>query len=385
MLALRRTRPLPFVILLLGLCAPAIAQISAQPTTNLPTNMPTEANRPVTISGQVATDDGTPLAEPVELQRVCGNVVKGEVSTDSKGKFTILIENNTQTTFQSASEGGGAYEMGTQLGGRNSQTTRTQLWGCEIRALLPGYYSGSVSLAGRDFSLPVQVGTIVMRRINANGAGTAISATALQAPEAARKEFDKARDAYAKKKFDDADKHLAKAVELYPQYATALDLRGRVQRAQKSDADAEKSFQAAIAADEKYVMPYLHLAQLQATHGKWDEVVRLSNRAVELDPVSFPEPYYFSTVAYLKLNNAKDARRTVAKVLELDKEHRFPRAELIMGNFLRFEGDIPGSTEHYRKYVSLNPPDPELPAIKAYLADLEKQPTAQPPTAQKPK
>ena len=118
---------------------------------------------------------------------------------------------------------------------------------------------------------------------------------------------------------------------------------------------------------------------------KWEDVLRLSNKAVELDPVSFPDPYYFSTVAYLKLNNAKDARRTVTKVLELDKEHRFPRAELIMGNFLRFEGDIPGSTEHYRKYVSLNPPAPELPAIKAYLADLEKQPAAQPPAAQKPK
>lgn len=360
------------VLLLLGFSAPLSAQISAQPTTNLPTEMPTEANRPVSISGQVALDDGTPLAEPVELQRVCGNVVKGEVTTDSKGRFTILLENNTPTTFQSASEGGGAAEMGAQIGFRTSQTTRTQLWGCEIRALLPGYFSGSVSLAGRDFSMPVSVGTIVMRRINANGIGTSVSATALQAPEAARKEFDKARDAYAKKKFDEADKHLAKAVELYPQYANALDLRGRVQRAQKSDADAEKSFLAAIAADEKYVLPYIHLAQLQATHGKWEEVVRLSNKAVELDPVSFPDPYYFSTVAYLKLNNAKDAKRTVTKVLELDKEHRFPRAELIMGNMLRFEGNIPGSTEHYRKYVALNPPDPELPAIKAYLAELEK-------------
>ena len=249
------------VLLLLGFSAPLFAQISAQPTTNLPTEMPTEANRPVSISGQVALADGTPLAEPVELQRVCGNVVKGEVTTDSKGRFTILLENDNLTSFQSASEGGGASEMGARLGSRTSQTTRTQLWGCEIRALLPGYFSGSVSLAGRDFSMPVSVGTIVMRRINSNGIGTSVSATALQAPEAARKEFDKARDAYAKKKLDDADKHLAKAVELYPQYANALDLRGRVQRAQKSDADAEKSFLAAIAADDKYVLPYIHLAQ----------------------------------------------------------------------------------------------------------------------------
>jgi len=372
MLALKIFRMLLGNFLLLFSSIAAIAQISAQPTTNLPSQLPTETNRPVEISGHVVLDDGTPLTEPVEVQRVCGNIVRGEVYSDSHGNFTILLDDKSIPAFQSASEGGGATMMGADMGRRVSETTRTQLWGCDVRALLPGYSAGSVSLAGRDFSLPVSLGPITLHRIGA-GVGTSISATALQAPESARKEYDKGRDDFAKKKFTDADKHLAKAIELFPRYASALDLRGREQRARRLDTEAETSFADAIATDEKYVPPYLHLAQLHATHGKWPEVIRLSDKAIELDAASYPDPYYFKTVAHIMLKQIPDAKRNVSKVLELDKDHRFPRAELIMGNILRSEKDIPGATEHFRKYVQLDPNAPEAPDIRVYLDDLEKQ------------
>lgn len=369
-------------LLVLSLSVAVLAQISAQPTTNLPSHLPSETNRPVEISGHVVLDDGTPLTEPVEVQRVCGNIVKGEFYSDSRGNFTILLDDKSIPAFQSASEGGGATTMGADMGTRLSQTTRTQLWGCEVRALLPGYTAGAVSLAGRDFSLPVSLGPITLRRIGGS-AGATISATALQAPDDARKEYDKGRDDFAKKKFTDADKHLAKAIELYPKYASALDLRGREQRARRLDDDAEKSFANAIAADEKYVPPYLHLAQLQATQGKWPEVIRLSDKAIELDAASYPDPYYFKTVAHIMLKQIPDAKRNASKVLELDRDHRFPRAELIMGNILRHENDIPGAAEHLRKYIQLDPTAREAPDIQAYLDGLQKS-DAQAKPAPKP-
>lgn len=360
------------LISLLSSFIPAVAQISAQPTTNLPSNLPTETNRPVTISGRVVLEDGTPLTEPVEVQRVCGNIVHGEVYSDSRGSFEILLDDKSNPSFQSASEGGGASTMGADMGSRLSQTTRTQLWGCDIRALLPGYRSGAVSLAGRDFSTPVSLGAITLHSIG-SGTGNTISATALQAPPTARKEYDKARDDFAKKKFADADKHLAKAIELYPQYASAFDLRGREQRARRLDSEAEKSFADAIAADDKYIPPYLHLAQLQAMVGKWPDVVRLSDKAIELDSTSYPDPYYFKTVAHIMLKQIPDAKRSVSKVLELDREHRFPRAELVMGNIFRSENDLPNAVAHLRKYVELEPNAPEAAAIREYIDNIGKQ------------
>lgn len=74
----------------------------------------------------------------------------------------------------------------------------------------------------------------------------------------------------------------------------------------------------------------------------------------------------------MMLQQVAEAKRAVSKVLELDKERRFPRAELIMGNILRAEGDIARSAEHLRRYVQLDPTGRDVPNVQAYLDDLAK-------------
>jgi tetratricopeptide (TPR) repeat protein len=351
----------------------AFAQISAQPTTNLPSAFPSETNRPVSISGRIVLEDGTALAEAVEVQRICGNVVKGDTFSDSQGKFTVFLDDKSTAAFQSASEGGGVSEMGAQIGGgRASQTTRTQLWGCEVRAVLPGYLSGAVSLAGIDFSAPVTLSPIVMRRVS-SGAGNSISAIALKAPKDARAEYDKGRDDFSKKKYDDADKHLAKAVDKYPQYASAYDLRGRVQRAMQKNDEAEKSFRSAIDADKEYVPPYLHLAALQASRGKWGDVVQFSDQAIKLDDRSYAEPYYFKAVAHLKLNQVSEAQQNLAKLLEIDKDHHFPKGDLMLGNILRAQGDKAGAIGHFQNYIKYEPVAADAARVKAFLQEYENE------------
>ena len=362
-----------FVLLIGGLQYPGRlqAQISAQPTTNRPSDLPTETRRPVSISGAVVLDDGTPLSEPVQIQRVCGNIVHGENYTDSRGKFTIWLDENSGIGYQQASEGGGNSTMGAQLGNSSSQTTRTQLWNCEIRALLPGYYSGSVSLAGRDFSVPVTLSNIVLRRIGGS-THQSVSARDLQVPPDARKEFEKGRDDYFKKKYDDADKHLAKAINIYPEYASALDLRGREQRTRRMDDEAEKSFRAAIAADDKFIAPYIHLAALLATHARWPEVITMSDKAIELDADGYTEPYYFKATAHIMSQQIPEAKTNISKVLQMDKDHRFPRAELMMGNILRSEGNDAEAAQHMKTYLSLEPNGPDAARIQEYLAKVEQ-------------
>jgi len=359
------------------------AQISAQPTTNRPSDLPTETRRPVSISGAVVLDDGSPLSEPVQIQRVCGNIVHGENYSDARGKYTIWLDENSSIGYQQASEGGGNSTMGAQLGDRSSQTTRTQLWNCELRALLPGYSAGSVSLAGRDFSVPVTVTNIVLHRIGGS-AHQSVSAKDLQVPADARKEFEKGRDDYFKKKYEDADKHLAKAIGLYPDYSSALDLRGRVQRARRMDDEAEKSFHSAIAADEKFVAPYLHLAALLATYGRWPEVITMSDKAIELDANGYTEPYYFKAIAHLMTKQVPEAKLNVSKVLQMDKDHRFPRAELMMGNILRSEGNDVAAAEHFRDYLKLEPSGPDVPKVKEYLATFEQKTSPSAPLKQQP-
>jgi tetratricopeptide (TPR) repeat protein len=351
----------------------ALAQISAQPSTNLPSQMPTELNRPVSINGQVVLENGTPISETVVILRVCGSLVHRETTTGPNGKFSVILsDTNTNGTLQGASEGGGTSEFGARVGGQISQTTRTQLWGCEIRASLTGYMSTSVSLAGRDFSAPLNIGKIVLHSTNAGGASS-ISVNSSKAPDNAKKELEKARADFSKKNYPDAEKHLAKAVEIYPQYASAWDLRGREQRLQKQDAEAEKSFLAAISSDEKYIPPYIQLTGLYAGRGNWSEVLRLSSKVIELDPSNYPDAYFLNALGHFNLKQLPEAESSAQKAVELDKEHKFPRAELLLGKILQVRGNDASAVAHLRNYIKLEPSSPEVAGIQEYFAKVDEQ------------
>jgi tetratricopeptide (TPR) repeat protein len=335
--------------------------------------MPTETRRPASISGQVVLEDGTPSREPVEILRVCGNMVRRETYSNEKGKFTIILdENSTSKTLQGASEGGGTAEFGAQIGNRISTTTRTQLWGCEIRAALPGFTSSSVSLQGRDFSMPVTIPPIVLRR-SRGVEGNIINAISAKAPEDARKEFEKGREEFLKKKYSDADKHLARAIHLYPQYSTAMDLRGRAQRLMKQDAEAEKSFLAAINVDEKFIPPYIQLAGLNASQARWDNVLLLGGKVIEFDPFNYPDAYFLKAFAHFNLKQMAEAETNAKKAVEIDKEHRFPRAELLLGRILQAKGDNVAAAEHLRNYLKLEPTSSEVKSINEFLAKVEQE------------
>jgi tetratricopeptide (TPR) repeat protein len=337
---------------------------NTRPTIPNPNSYPnTEMTRPIYIRGKVILDHGGQISEPVPIQRICGSSSHREGYTDSNGNFSILVGDNSN--FQDASESG-------SFGNRPSTITSRQLWNCELRAMLPGYSSSTISLAGRDFSDMSSVGDIVLSKIG-GVEGNSISVTSLKAPDKAKNEYQKALESYDQKKYANAEKHLAKAVEIYPQYATAWDLRGREQMRQQQDAEAIKSFQAAIAADEKFVGPYIKLAVLISAKSDWAEVVRLTDRALQLDPLSYPDAWFLNGAAHYNLKQYPEAERCAAKAIALDKEHRFPRSELLMGSLLQRQGNNAGAAEHFRNFLKLEPKAAEAQQISDFLAKYDQR------------
>ncbi len=300
-------------------------------------------------------------------------MVHRETVTSAHGTFNVILsDTNTNSTLQGASEGGGTTQFGAQLGKQVSKTTRTQLWGCEIRASLPGYLSSAVSLAGRDFSTPVNIGSIFLRRISASE-GTVVSAVSAAAPDSAKKEFEKGKNDFSKKKYPDAEKHLAKAVEFYPLYAQAWELLARAQRIKRNNIEAEKSYLSAIRADEKFVSPYIQLGGLYASQGKWDGVLRLTGKVIELDPNGYPDAHFLQAFAFYNLKQVFEAETSARKAVETDKLHRFPRAELLLGRILQMKGENAAAAKHLRNYLLLEPNSPESPNIQSFLAQFDKQ------------
>src|SRR5206468_6816643 len=149
---------------------------------------------------------------------------------------------------------GSASGMGSNsnLGSRSGLGAGSALFGCELRASYPGYRSDVVELGTRHSMDDPEVGTIILHRLS-NVQGTTISLTSALAPKGAQKSYEKGMQLAAKSKFEEAEKRLSEATQLYPKYAQAWYALGQVQQQQGRGDDARKAYQAAIEADKKFV------------------------------------------------------------------------------------------------------------------------------------
>lgn len=362
----------------------------SRPTTpnnpNNPNNMPgrmpgqmpqqTEMQRPMFFSGKVMLDDGTPPPDSVRIERVCGGRTIPEANTDRKGHFSFQMGQNVNL-FADASTSDGAFgrpgSNGGMMGGGSSMggMRERDLMGCELRASLAGYRSDVVNLSNRKFMDNPDVGTIILHRLG-NVEGLTISATSIAAPKEAKKSYEKGHEALGKNKLEDAQKHLEKAVELYPKFAAAWFDLGTVNDRQKNPEGARKAYSQAIAADAKYISPYEGMAQLAARDSNWQEVADITDRMIRLNPVDFPRAYYLNAVAKLNLKKFDDAEKSAKDLIGMDTRRQFVSAEHVLGLILANKQDYPSAATHLRKYIEIAPPGSEVDYAKKQLAELEK-------------
>lgn len=134
----------------------------------------------------------------------------------------------------------------------------------------------------------------------------------LQRAARARIEYQQGCVALRKKKRSDAEKHFRKAVHEYRKYAAAWVTLGQVLAAQQRTADACNACLQASVVEPSYVAAYLCLADIAARVHSWDEVLRLSGRALELDPSTNAVAYEYHAAANLNLRNLAEAKKRFA-------------------------------------------------------------------------
>jgi tetratricopeptide (TPR) repeat protein len=367
---------------------PGLPNPNQYPNNNNPNNrFPEQQQRPIFLSGKVMLDDGTPPAEPVTIERVCNGNPRAEAYTDSKGRFSFQL-GQSQGVLQDASMssagdgrfGGGGYgntssPMGTNqstggFGGAGGSGT-SDLMGCEIRANLPGFRSDSINLGSRRTFDNPDLGTIILHRL-ANVEGATISAISLQAPKDAKKAFDKGREFLKKKKDPEAAKEFEKAVEIYPKYSTAWFELGRLKEQQKDAEGAMKAYSQALAADPKYLNPYRQLAGMYVKDQKWKDAADTTSRLIRLDPVDFPDAYFYHSVANYYLKNYDEAEKSVREAQKLDSRNRMPKSNQLLGAILAEKQDFAGAAEQIKKYLTFLPAGQEADNARKQLIELEK-------------
>jgi Flp pilus assembly protein TadD len=357
---------------------------------------PDQQQRPIFLSGKVMMDDGTPPPDQVTIERVCGGIIRPEGYADSKGRFSFQLGQNTammpdaSVGSDAGGFGGGGFgqprQTGGTMGGRGAGVNERDLMGCEIRASLAGFRSDVVSLAGRRMLDNPDVGTIVLHRL-AKVDGFTFSGTSAFAPKDAKKAYEKGREQAKKKKWEDAEKELQKAVTAYPKYAAAWYELGMVQQQQNRAEDARKSFSESINADAKFVSPYAQLARMAVAENKWPDVAENTGRLIKLNPYYSPEVYLYSAIANLQMQKLDVAEEHAREALKMDEKHRMPKANHVLGVILAQKQDFPAAAENLRDYLKFAPNAQDGDQVRKQLAQVEqlmgaKNPAQQTQTAQ---
>jgi len=315
-------------------------------------------------------DDGIPLTDQVTIQSICHGQTHAEGYTDSKGNFSLDLGGRTQEAMPSAEDTGSG--LGSRPGSTQRQGTRRQLQDCDLQAVLPGFTSQVVPLASKisDFG-NADIGTIVLHRME-HVEGLTISATSAQAPDKARKDFEKGREEEKKAKWEAAKQRFSEAVELYPKYAVAWYELGKVQLEMKDVAAAKKSFEQALTADAKYISPLQDLAALAVQAKDWKAAADNTEKILSLNPLSFPQIWYYNAAANYYLNAFDKAEKSARQGLIVDVQHRFPRLEYVLGIILVQKHDYQGAVAHIRSYLQLAPHAADAQHVQQQMAEVEK-------------
>jgi tetratricopeptide (TPR) repeat protein len=321
----------------------------------------------VFISGKVTLDDGTELSEPVAIQTICRGQRHTVAYSDRGGGFSFQFGDPNYTGSVDMSDASSSMITAKS----NVQDARN--WqDCELQAALAGFSSDPIELTGRMTSLEsTDVGRVTLHRLE-HVEGTSISVTSALAPNAAKKALEKGCEYEKKGKWDQAEQSFAKAVQIYPKYAAAWTELGEAQVHRNDTASARHSFEQSVAADPKYVNPYEGLARLAFNASEWQQVVDATNKLLALNPINFPDAYFFSGVANFHLNNFDAAEKSARQGIRVDDGHQIPKMEYLLGMILMRKGDYPGAAAHMSQYLHLPIQPSEVAEANKELAEIAR-------------
>lgn len=193
--------------------------------------------------------------------------------------------------------------------------------------------------------------------VGANGA--TVSLAQYKVPKKAREEFKKAESALNERKTDEAQKHLAKALEIHPEYADALTMRGIMNLEQKNYDAAISDLDHAIKADPSYATAYVAMGATFNMTQRFDEALRSLDRGVALAPQSW-QAYFEMAKAQVGKSNYEAAIRSADKAQALSNG-TYPFVHLLKAHAM----------------LALKQYDPAMGELQAFLDQAPKAPQAE--------
>jgi Flp pilus assembly protein TadD len=209
------------------------------------------------------------------------------------------------------------------------------------------------------------MGTTVSLRLPVNDAPAAglssntVSVAQYKVPEQARNEYMKAAQASERTKAPEALKHLARALEIYPDYADALTLRAILTLASNTPA-AIDDLQKAIQADGNYALAYTVLGSAFNSQDKFDQAIQTLQRAQSLAPDAW-QSYFEMARAYLGKADFQSALGQLDKAQSLLPSEYAP-LRLVKAQALMALKQYDAAVAECRTYLQKDPNGPNVAA-----------------------
>jgi tetratricopeptide (TPR) repeat protein len=333
---------------------------------------PRSTEQAVFFSGDVALQDGSKPPEPVRIQRICKGSAHDETWTDSKGHFSFKVGSAEGSTVPDSEQAPRNTDLSRPIGNSTyySNPVTAALRGCEVQAVLAGFWSERVSIEIKNTLDDTRLGTLILHPVSP-GQALSVSATTLAAPGAAAKAYEKGQNAIREKKWDAAQKEFSKAVEIYPKYAIAWFELGRLKHGRNDFAGAAAAWKQALQSDPHYERPYETLSALAEQQHDWTSLDTYSQAWIRLDAEDFPAAYLFSAVANAQLGKPDVAEAAARKGLALDKDRRIARLRYVLGLILLGKKEFAESAKYLKEYLELAPNASDAAGVRAELVRIE--------------
>ncbi len=287
------------------------------------------------ISGSVRSADGQPM----------GNV-RVELRDGSTGSIVNSAYTGVGGNFEFRQIPQGNYEV---IASSGTQQVEERIEPNSMHAVvdlrLPGPANGS--------------------RPNDGMGNRTVSVAQYRVSQAARDELRKAREASVKDKLDEAQRHLAKALDLSPDYADALTLRAVFKLDAKDVDSAIEDLNKAIQNDPNCAMAYMALGSAFNMQGKFDEALQTLQRGESLAPDAW-QTYFEKGRAYAGKNDFDAAVRSLDRAQTLAPAE-FPLIRLVRAHALLNLNRFGDAAADLEAYLNKNPNGPEAAQAQRML------------------
>ncbi len=204
-----------------------------------------------------------------------------------------------------------------------------------------------------------------------------ISAASLKVPEKAARELERGNQELRKHNPEAARKHYQKALEIYPQFSSALNNLGVLCMEEKDYACSRDSFEKAVAADPDNAHALINLARIRMLERAVPAAQALLEKALVIDPL---DPQALTLMAENSLNagHYDDAVAYAHKVHTVPHE-RFAVAHLIAGEALELQRKPQEAAVEYETFLKEAPQDPAAATARAGLERVQSTSAAAAP------